>query len=89
MAAKIVGSDSVLTDVLSSKARRKLYKVYVITGVVIGSTQVGVSTAAGFDAGIDATPKWLMVALAIYGYLSIPVGALAVSNTNASVEEIG
>ena len=56
--------------------RKGIYGSYVGAGVILGATQVGFSAIEG--AG---QPTWLTVALAVYAFLSVPLGSLALSNT--------
>lgn len=66
-----------LTNVVPQSVRAKLYAIYVTLGVLIGGTQIA------YQAIPDvAQPDWLTVVLAVYAYLAIPIGGLAVSNTN-------
>jgi hypothetical protein len=64
--------------IASPLARKVIYGTYVIAGIVFGAIQVG--TAAVEGAG---QPEWLTVALAVYAFLSVPVGSLALTNTPA------
>ena len=63
--------------IASAKARAIIYSTYVIAGILIGATQVGFAAIAG--AG---QPEWLTIALAVYAFLSVPLGSLALSNTS-------
>ena len=68
--------------IASIKARKALYSAYIVAGVVIGATQVGFAAVEG--AG---QPTWLTVTLAVYAFLSVPFGSLALSNTPSSPPE--
>ena len=65
---------AVITDPM---VRRMIYGVYVVLLIVAGAAQ------AGFAALHQMTPGWLAVALAVLGYLGVPVGGLAVANTKS------
>jgi len=54
-------------------ARKVIYSIYVVAGLALGSIQAWYG---------DASPEWLPQYLAVYGYLGIPVGGLAIANTN-------
>lgn len=74
--------DQNLGNVISNTTVRKIiYSAYIVAGVVIGAVQVGFAAVEG--AG---QPTWLTVALAVYAFLSVPLGSLAVSNTPAAVD---
>lgn len=60
----------------SALARKIIYSVYIVLGVILGAVQVGFAAIEG--AG---QPDWLTIALAVYAFLSVPLGSLAVSNT--------
>jgi len=64
------------------RARRWVYGVFSIAGLVAALINVGYNSA-----GI-ADPIWLTIAGDILEYLIVPVGLLAASNTPASTEEI-
>jgi hypothetical protein len=65
-----------LTDILPAAARKKVYAIYALVGVVLGALQVAYLNIAG-------QPQWLTVALAVYGFLGTALGATAASNTPA------
>jgi hypothetical protein len=72
-----------LGNVIASIAIRKaIYSAYIIAGIVIGATQVAFASIEG--AG---QPTWLTVTLAVYAFLSVPIGSLAISNTPSSLPE--
>lgn len=60
-----------LTDILSPTLRKYLYSVYALVGVVLGGLQVGYGSEG---------PGWLDVALRVFAYLGIALGATAASN---------
>lgn len=62
-----------LTDILPANARKTLYAVYALVGVVLGAIQVAY-------LNIDGQPEWLTVALAVFGFLGTALGATAASN---------
>ena len=70
---------SVITNAL---VRKIIYGLYVVAGVFFGAASVGF---AAFGTGI--IPEWVTVGLAVLGYLSIPVGGLALANTGTKVED--
>jgi hypothetical protein len=65
-----------LTGIISAPVRAKLYTVYALLGLGIGSTQVGYAAA---DAG---QPTWLTVTLAVFAFVGTGLGFTAASNTN-------
>ena len=68
--------------ITSAVARKIIYGLYVVAGVFFGASSVGF---AAFGTGI--IPEWVTVGLAVLGYLSIPVGGLALANTGTKVED--
>jgi hypothetical protein len=56
-------------------ARKALYTVYAVLGVAIGAVQVGY-TSSGAEQ-----PTWLIVTLAVFGFLGTALGVTAASNT--------
>ena len=75
--------DNNLGNVIANvQARKVIYSAYVIAGVLLGATQVAFASVE--DLG---QPTWLTVALAVYAFLSVPLGSLALSNTPANVAE--
>lgn len=64
-----------LGELVPAKARRPIYAGFALVGIGIGATQVGFAAA---DAG---QPLALTVALAVYAFLSVPIGTLAAINT--------
>lgn len=69
-----------LASVIGSPAVRKIiYTTYVVAVVAVGATQVAY-------AAVEASqPDWLTQALAVLGYLGVPVGGLALANTPKTV----
>jgi hypothetical protein len=67
-----------LVNILGASARKVIYSAYALVGVVLGSIQVGIGAV---DA---ATPDWLKVALAVFAYIGIAIGATAASNATDS-----
>lgn len=63
-----------LTDILTGKARKIIYAVYAVAGLVLGATQVGVLSVGG------PQPVWLTVALAVFAYVGTAIGATAGAN---------
>lgn len=62
--------------VKNAKARAYIYGAYVIAIIVAGAAQVG------FVSLEISQPDWLTASLAVLAYLGVPVGTLAVANTN-------
>lgn len=62
--------------VKNAKARAYIYGAYVVAIIIAGATQVG------FAAVEVSQPEWLTAGLAVLAYLGVPVGTLAVANTN-------
>lgn len=69
---------SVITN---AKIRKIIYGLYVVAGVFFGAASAGFAVQAG-----GAIPEWVTVGLAVLGYLSIPVGGLALANTGTAIE---
>jgi hypothetical protein len=67
-----------LVNILGASTRRIIYAVYALGGLALGSIQ------AGIGAVDTATPDWIKVALAVYAYLGIAIGATAASNAKDS-----
>jgi hypothetical protein len=67
-----------LVNILGASTRRIVYGVYALAGLVLGSIQAGVGAV---DTG---TPDWIKVALAVYAYIGIAIGATAASNAKDS-----
>jgi hypothetical protein len=61
----------VITD---PTVRKVIYGIYVLSILVAGAFQVG------YAAGSITQPSWLTIALAVIGYLGVPVGGLAFLN---------
>jgi hypothetical protein len=66
-----------LTNLAPAQYREKIYWVYALVGVVLGAIHIAVVT---IDANV--MPDWLKVALAVYAYLGVALGATAGSNVN-------
>jgi len=65
-----------LASVVESPTVRKIiYTVFVVAVVLVGATQVA------YAAVELAQPDLLTQALAVLGYLGVPVGGLALANT--------
>lgn len=78
-----MANDANLGQFIEDPAVRKgIYGSYVVAGVLLGATQVGFAAVEG--AG---QPTWLTVALAVYAFLSVPLGSLALSNTPSQPAE--
>lgn len=67
-------NDNPLT-LLLAKARQTVYITYGVVVIGVGATQVGYAAVEGL-----AQPVWLTVALAVVGFLGVPVSALAATN---------
>jgi hypothetical protein len=63
-----------LKDILPARYRKAAYGVYALVGVVLGAIQVAY-------LNINGQPQWLTVALAVYGFVGLSIGATAASNT--------
>lgn len=63
--------------------RKVIYAVFVLAGLVIGATQVAYASIEG--AG---QPTWLTAALAVYAFLSIPIGSLALANAPTEAQVV-
>jgi hypothetical protein len=64
--------------VKNAKARAYIYGGYVVAIIVAGAAQVGYASLE------LAQPDFLTASLAILTYLGVPVGTLAVANTNTA-----
>lgn len=72
-------ADSSLGTVITNpNVRKVIYGIYIVAGVIFGAVQVAFAAIEG--AG---QPDWLTVTLAVYAFLSVPVGSLALVNTTA------
>lgn len=72
-------ADSSLGTVITNpNVRKVIYGIYIVVGVILGAIQVAFAAIEG--AG---QPDWLTVTLAVYAFLSVPVGSLALVNTTA------
>ena len=62
-------------NLLPAAVRRIVYGVFSAGSLALGGTEVGYSAA-------DATkPVWLVVAMAVWGFIGLSTGLLALSNT--------
>jgi hypothetical protein len=69
-----LGPSSPLGVIITNPLARKIiYSAYVLAGLALGGIQAWY--------GADAGPDWFPQALALYGYLGIPIGGLAIANT--------
>lgn len=66
--------------ITSAVVRKVIYGAYAIAVVIIGAVQVGYAAAPE----LGGQPTWLTVALAVAGYLGVPVSALALANTSTT-----
>jgi hypothetical protein len=64
--------------VKNAKARAIIYGTYVVAIIVAGAAQVAY---ASLELG---QPDILVAAVAVLAYLGVPVGTLAVANTNSN-----
>lgn len=64
-----------MTSILTPAIRSRLYVVYAVIGLAIGSIQVG------FGAAEAGQPVWLTVSLAVYAFLGGALGFVAQANT--------
>lgn len=71
-----------LTDILTPSARKKIYAVYALCGLLIGAVQVS------FGAVNALTPDWLKIALALYAFVGTAIGATAASNVASAPETV-
>ena len=71
-----------LGAIISSLAvRRFIYSTYVLALLVVGATQVALTSLS------ITNPDWLVATLAVLGYLGVPVAGLAVANTSKKVTD--
>lgn len=63
--------------ITNPKIRKVIYGVYVVAGLILGGIQAWYGV-------IGENPVWLAQYLAVYGYLGIPVGGLAIANANTT-----
>lgn len=61
--------------ITSPFARKIIYSTYIVLLVIVGAIQVG------FAAVQSGQPVWLVAAIAVLGYLGIPIGGLALVNS--------
>ena len=63
-----------LQGIFGPGARKALYTVYSLIGLVVGGIQ------AAFGSVSAASPDWLKVTLSVYAFLGTAIGATAASN---------
>jgi len=63
-----------LSQIISDRARKIVYAVYALAGVVLGSVYVA------YQSTPAEQPEWLTVAVAVFAYLGTAFGALAGGN---------
>lgn len=63
--------------ITSAFARKLIYGIYAVGVVLIGAVQIAYAAAPE----LGGQPIWLTIALAVAGYLGVPVSALALANT--------
>lgn len=64
-----------LTDIIPAGARKTVYAVYALIGVALGGLQVGYTIAE------TPQPTWVKVAVGVFAYVGVAIGATAASNT--------
>jgi hypothetical protein len=64
--------------VKNAKARAVIYGTYVVAIIAAGAAQVG------FASLELAQPDFLVASIAVLAYLGVPVGTLAIANTNSA-----
>ena len=69
-------SNSLGAVVTNLAVRRFIYSTYVLALLVVGATQVALTSLG------RPNPDWLVATLAVLGYLGVPVAGLAVANTS-------
>jgi hypothetical protein len=73
------------TVITNAGIRKAIYATYVIALVLAGAIQIGFATLGGEQ------PAWVLVTVAVLGYLGVPVGGLALANAvnplPAAIEE--
>ena len=75
-------SSNSLGAIISNLAvRRFIYSTYVLALLVVGATQVALTSLS------ITNPDWLVATLAVLGYLGVPVAGLAVANTSKKVAD--
>ena len=68
-----------LTEAIPPNVRKIAYAIYGLIGVGLGATQVG------FSAAELSQPVWLVVAMAVFGFIGGAFGVTAASNTPSKV----
>lgn len=78
---KIVVDKDALNNVLESPEQRKIaYKTYAALGILLGAIQAGL-----FVYGAD--PLWFNATVAVYLFLALPFGGLALTNTPSTEQQ--
>ncbi|HET6561775.1 MAG TPA: hypothetical protein VFG72_07865 [Marmoricola sp.] len=73
-----------LVNIFGPATRARLYAIYAVAGLLIGSVQAGYSAVA--DRGVEV-PAGIQVALAVYAYLGIALGFTAASNVSEKKQQ--
>lgn len=73
-------SNSLGAIISSLAVRRFIYSTYVLALLVVGATQVALTSLS------ITNPDWLIATLAVLGYLGVPVAGLAVANTSKATD---
>jgi hypothetical protein len=71
--------ENVLTF-LPARARQIIYVLYGIVALAAASTQVG------YAAIEKSQPTWLIVSLAVVGFLAVPIGTLAATHVTPAAD---
>lgn len=66
-----------LDDIIPAAARKKVYAVFALIGVILGAVQVAYASIAS-----SGQPAWLTAALAVYAFLGGALGLTARANTD-------
>ena len=74
-------SNSLGAVITNLAVRRFIYSTYVLALLVVGATQVALTSLGATN------PDWLVATLAVLGYLGVPVAGLAVANTSKRVAD--
>lgn len=69
-----------MKDQLTPQARKVVYRVLGVLGLVLGSTQVAYASA---EAG---QPVWLTVSLGVFAYVAAAVGYTAQGNVDTPTQ---
>lgn len=76
MSTSVPNASQLGVIVKNAKVRAGIYSAYVVAIIAAGATQVAF---ASLELG---QPDFLVASLAVLAYLGVPVGTLAVANTN-------